>query len=206
MAKRGILFIVSAPSGAGKTTLCNSVLHKCKGLKLSVSHTTRKPRQGEIDGLHYFFVKENIFTEMISRGEFIEWARVHNNLYGTSKNLLEEMVIQGFDVILDIDVQGGKQIKEIFPESVLIFILPPSIDILRERLMNRMSDAENEIIRRLSKARDEIRDYIHYDYVIVNDNIKDAVDLFTSIIIAERSDVARANHEWIAKKFFEVKI
>jgi guanylate kinase len=205
MTEKGILFIVSAPSGAGKTTLCNNAALKCRGVKLSVSYTTRKPRQGEIDGVHYFFVKESVFKEMISKGEFLEWARVHDNLYGTSKSRIDEMVAQGFDVLLDIDVQGGRQIKEKIPESILIFILPPSMEVLKDRLRKRMSDTEDVIIRRLDRAQDEIREYKYYDYVIVNDDLEYAAAQLKSVIAAERASVSRVNHNWIAKNFLQEK-
>lgn len=203
MSGKGILFIISAPSGAGKTTLCREVMQECTGLKASISYTTRKPRQGEIDGVHYFFVNESTFRDLIYRGEFAEWARVHNNFYGTSKSKINEMVELGFDVLLDIDVQGGMQIKKNIPESVLIFILPPSMDVLRKRLIERMSDSRDEINRRIEKAKDEIIEYKNYDYVIVNDKLIDAVRVLKSIIIAERAAISRANHDWIEKNFLK---
>lgn len=206
MQRNGILFIISAPSGAGKTTLCREVIRECTGLKVSISYTTRKPRQGEINGVHYFFVDEATFKTMISNGEFAEWASVHGNLYGTSKSRIDEMVMEGFDVLLDIDVQGGVQVKRDRPESVLIFILPPSIKILKERLIKRMSDSENEIARRMVRARDEISEYKHYDYVIVNETLEDAVLKLKSVIIAERASITRANHEWIARNFLEENV
>lgn len=204
--KKGILFIISAPSGTGKTTLCKEVINKCTGLKASVSYTTRKPREGEIEGVHYFFIQENLFKEMIDNDQFIEWAKVHDHFYGTSKNQIKGVIDQGFDVLLDIDVQGGMQIKQKIPDSVLIFILPPSKEVLKERLTNRMSDAEDEIIRRLGRAADEIREYKNYDYVIVNDRLEDAVDKLKSVIVAERASILRANHNCIIKNFLEEEI
>ncbi len=201
MNRKGILFIISAPSGAGKTTLCSRLQNICSGLKISVSYTTRNPRQGEIDGVHYFFVKEKNFNKMISNGEFAEWAKVHDNLYGTSKGKIDEMVTQGFDVLLDIDVQGGKQIKENIPDSVQIFILPPNMKVLEERLRNRMSDSEDIILRRISRAQVEIEEYKRYDYVIVNNTLDEALFELKSIVLAERAKVSRADHKWIIKNF-----
>ena len=199
--RKGILFIISAPSGAGKTTICHKLIETRPSLRISVSYTTRNPRPGETDGVHYFFVKEDAFNEMVSRGEFAEWARVHENLYGTSKAKIQEMVMQGTDVLLDIDVQGGKIIKEKIPDSVLIFVLPPGMKILEERLRGRMSDSEDVILKRIKRAKDEIREYKHYDYVIVNNILEDAVHEIESIMLAERAKVSRTDHNWIRNNF-----
>lgn len=199
--RKGIMFIISAPSGGGKTTLCNKLRKTCSGLNISVSYTTRNPRQGEIDGVHYFFIKEDVFNDMILADEFLEWARVYRNLYGTSKRKINEILGQGIDVLLDIDVQGGKLLREKIPDSVMIFILPPSLKILEERLKGRMSDSEDKILERIKSAKDEIREYKYYDYVIVNNTIEEAIIQLKSVIFAERSRISRTDHNWIIKNF-----
>lgn len=199
--RKGIVFIISAPSGAGKTTLCHKLLCSCEGLKISVSYTTRQPRGNEAHGIDYFFVSRDEFLRMVEENFFLEWALVHGNLYGTAKNTIDNYILQGFDVLLDIDVQGGRIIKDKIPEAVAIFILPPSMKILEERLRNRMTDCEAEISQRLIKAKDEIREYRYYDYVIVNDVLSDSLLQLRSIIYAERLKVNRADHEWIKEKF-----
>lgn len=201
--KKGSLFVISAPSGAGKTTLCQKLREVVPDLEFSVSYTTRKPRAGEIDSVHYIFVDEDEFREMIAEGEFVEWAQVHGNFYGTSKRRIEDMINEGFDVMLDIDVQGGRQIKEHFPDSILIFVLPPSMDELKKRLTGRMSDAEDVIKKRLKNAIDEIREYKNYDYVIINDAFDDALEEMVAIIIAERVRASRIEEEWIRENFIK---
>lgn len=201
--KRGSLFVISAPSGAGKTTLCQKLREVVPDVKFSVSYTTRKPRAGEVDGVHYSFVDEDEFRAMIAEGEFVEWAQVHGNFYGTSKRSIEDMVNEGFDVILDIDVQGGRQIKEHFPDSILIFVLPPSMDELKRRLTGRMSDAEDVIKKRLKNAIDEIREYKNYDYVIINDAFDDALEEMVAIIIAERVRASKIEETWIRENFIK---
>jgi guanylate kinase len=200
--KKGILFVISAPSGAGKTTLCRNVLENMPDIKFSVSYTTRSPRQGEVDGVHYNFAGNEEFRRMIAGSEFIEWAEVHGNLYGTSRKKIAEMTSAGIDVLLDIDVQGARQVKESLPDSVLIFILPPSFEVLKERLTGRMTDTDEVIEKRLKKAADEIREYKNYDYVIVNYVIENALTELKSIIIAERARASRLDNRLIEKIFF----
>ncbi|MCC6346613.1 MAG: guanylate kinase [Nitrospirales bacterium] len=195
--KRGSLFVVSAPSGAGKTSLCQKLCETVPDIRHSVSYTTRAPRPGEVNGLHYHFVSVEEFRSMIGRGEFIEWAEVFGNWYGTSRQRIEEMMAKGIDVILDIDVQGAKQIRQRFPEGLLIFILPPSLSVLRARLTGRRSDAEEVIDRRLAKARDEMKEYKCYDYVIVNDLFPVALGELSSVVLAERVRITKANLEEI---------
>jgi guanylate kinase len=198
MKKEGLLFVVSAPSGAGKTSLCRAVTDSLENLRHSISYTTRKPRVEEIDGRDYYFVTEDRFREMIRAGDFAEWAEVHSNFYGTSRRVLDGMRGEGIDVILDIDTQGAKQIKTKYDQAVYIFIMPPSLEILEERLRNRKSDHEDEIKKRMLRARDEIRDYIIYDYVIVNRDFERALIELRSIISAERSRTRLIDHVWIS--------
>ncbi len=198
---QGLLFVVSAPSGAGKTSLCRAVTDAVENLTHSVSYTTRKPRPGEIDGRDYFFVSQKRFQEMLQAGDFAESAEVHANLYGTSRRVLDDMVSKGIDVILDIDTQGAKQIKKKFESAVFIFILPPSLDILEERLRNRRSDLEEEIKRRMTRAREEIKDYGMYDYLIVNRDFDHALAELHSIVVAERCRTRLADTEWIKGMF-----
>ena len=155
--------MLSAPSGAGKTTLCQKLLEEMPDMKMSVSYTTRQPRAGEVDGVHYSFIEKERFQTMIADAAFVEWAEVHGNYYGTSRQRVEEICAAGKDVVLDIDVQGARQIRQVFPDSVHIFVLPPSQEVLRQRLEGRMSDAPDVIARRLQKARDEIREYRFYN-------------------------------------------
>jgi len=150
---KGSLFIVSAPSGAGKTTICKKIMKTMDNVKTSVSHTTRKPRLGEVDGEDYLFISEKKFRGMIQKGEFVEWAEVHGNLYGTSRKRLEKIVNNGFDVILDIDTQGAEQIRKTYGSGVFIFILPPSMSELRDRLEKRMSNTKEDMERRLKRAK-----------------------------------------------------
>jgi guanylate kinase len=195
--KEGLLFVVSAPSGAGKTTLCRAVMDTSDNVRHSISFTTRKPRVGEVDGRDYFFTSEKRFREMIDAGDFAEWAEVHSNYYGTSRRVLDGMCGEGIDVILDIDTQGARQIKTKYDRAVFIFVMPPSLEILEERLRNRKSDHENEINKRMKRALDEIRDYTLYDYVIVNRDFERALFELRSIIAAERCRTRMVDHAWI---------
>jgi guanylate kinase len=200
---RGNLFVISAPSGAGKTTLCRMLCETSPNVRHSVSYTTRAPRPGEIHDVHYTFVPMDEFRAMIDKGEFIEWAEVHGNFYGTSRKRIEEMMHAGLDVILDIDVQGARQIREKVPDSTFIFILPPSMDVLKERLTGRMSDSDEVIRIRLKNARDEIREYKNYDYVIVNNTLETALKELISILIAERVKISKVDRDWIDRNFLK---
>lgn len=195
--KQGLLFVVSAPSGAGKTTLCRAITDSLEQLTHSISYATRKPRPGEIDGRDYYFVSQERFQQMIQAGDFAEWAEVHSNLYGTSRRVLDDMIAKGIDVILDIDTQGAKQIKPKYGNAVFIFIMPPSLEILEERLRNRKSDHEDEIRKRMSRAREEIKDYAMYDYIIVNRDFDRALAEIRSVVIAERCRTRLVNSMWI---------
>jgi len=195
--KEGLIFVVSAPSGAGKTSLCRAITDSLENLTHSISYTTRKPRPGEIDGRDYFFVAEDRFRDMIQAGDFAEWAEVHSNLYGTSRRVLDDMVVRGIDVILDIDTQGARQIKTKYDRAVYLFIMPPSLEILEERLRNRKSDKEEEIRKRMRRAQEEIRDYTMYEYIIVNRDFDRALTELRSIITAERCRTRLIEDAWI---------
>jgi len=193
-----LLIVVSAPSGAGKTTICKRLLETSSNLIFSVSMTTRQPRDNEVEGQDYFFVSVNKFKEGIKKGNFIEWAKVYDDYYGTPKKFLEESLISGMDVLLDIDVQGAMNIKKAYPDkTVLIFILPPFLENLKERLTNRMTDSPEEIDKRLSFARGELKNIYKYDYCVINDDIGTTVGKLKSIIIAEKSKVRRVKKEWL---------
>lgn len=197
MARAGLLFVVSAPSGAGKTSLCRAITESTENLTHSVSYTTRKPRPGEIDGRDYFFVSEDRFRTMVREGDFAEWAEVHSHLYGTSRRVLDDMIDKGIDVILDIDTQGAKQVKAKYDHAVFIFIMPPSIEILEERLRSRKSDNEDEIRKRLLRARDEIKDYRQYDYIVVNRDFDRALSELRAVVTAERCRTRLIDRAWI---------
>lgn len=179
------MFIVSAPSGAGKTTLCKEVLNVMATIRHSVSFTTRKPRKGEINNVDYTFITDTEFQKMVKKGEFLEWAEVHGNLYGTSRKRLEAALKSGFHVLLDVDTQGAEQIRRKRTDGIYIFILPPSMETLRKRLEKRKSNTQKDIQRRLRRATEEIRDFNKYDYVIVNDTLKDSLKKLEAIIISE---------------------
>jgi guanylate kinase len=179
---RGNLYILSAPSGSGKTTLLQHLLRSFKDLKFSVSYTTRGPRQGEHDGIDYFFTDRKTFLSMAERGEFLEWAEFNDELYGTRCAFVQEQLDSGNDVILDIDVQGAKQVKSKMPDAKSIFILPPSFSELERRLKSRMLEADDVIRRRLEIAKREIQFYRDYDYVVINDILQNSVLLLESIL------------------------
>jgi guanylate kinase len=189
--RRGTLFVVSAPSGAGKTTLCREMRLRLHDLAYSVSVTTRPPRPGEIDGSDFRFVSEEVFGSMRDRGELAEWATVHGNLYGTPAGPLEAALQDGRDILLDIDTHGAAQLRARYPEAVLVFIVAPSMAELEQRLRERRSDPGTEIARRLERARHEVALWRHYDYLIVNRDVKEAIEQLESIIQAERCRVAR---------------
>lgn len=191
MKREGILYIISAPSGAGKTTLCKEVIDIFPGLRHSVSYTTRQARPGEVSGRDYFFVPKGEFERMVAAGEFAEWAEVHGNLYGTALKTLDGYRTEGVDVVLDIDCQGARQLKERYTGGVFIFILPPSFNELRRRLDFRNSDSAEVIARRVENAAAEIREARWYDYIIVNDVFTKAVEELKSVIVAERCRTAR---------------
>lgn len=184
--RKGTLFIVSAPSGAGKTTLCRAVLEHFGDMGYSISHTTRPPRGKEKDGVDYFFIPKADFLRGISEGRWAEWAEVHDNFYGTARDLLEKRLTRGRDVLLDIDVQGMDQIVRNYPESVTIFIMPPSLEALRTRMETRGTDTQDVIEKRLRNAVLEIAAKDRYQHVIVNDQLPEAVRRMIDIIAARR--------------------
>jgi guanylate kinase len=200
---KGILFVVSGPSGAGKTTLYKKAISVLPHLMHSVSYATRSPRVGEVNGRDYTFINREEFMTMIQKKEFAEWAEIHGELYGTARKRLEEIINSGVDAILDIDVQGAMQLKEKLPGGVYIFVLPPSLEILRERLEQRMANVKEEIEKRLAVALEEMKKYPEYDYVIVNSIFEDAFKELESIIIANRARVEQINSEWIKENFFK---
>ncbi len=183
--------MVSAPSGAGKTTLCREARHLLPDLAYSVSYTTRPPRPGEIAGTDFHFVSEAAFETLREQGAFAEWASVHGNLYGTRASVLEAALAEGRDILLDIDTKGAAQLRRRYPEAVLVFITAPSMAELEQRLRERRSDAAGEISRRLERAREEVTMWRQYDYLIVNRDVKDAVEQLTAIIVAERLRASR---------------
>ena len=184
--RQGIPIVVSAPSGGGKTTLCRRLMENLSGLEFSISHTTRAPRGQEKDGVDYHFVSEAEFKTLIAEDKFLEWAEVHGNYYGSSLEAARKQLSAGRDVLFDIDIQGGYQIKEKMPEAVLIFIVPPSMKVLEERLRGRASDAEEVIQKRLKAAREEIEGAVNYSHWIINDDLDCALDTFSSVVVAGR--------------------
>jgi guanylate kinase len=195
MTKNRLLVVVSAPSGAGKTSLCKGAVASVGQLVHSVSYATRPPRPDEKDGRDYFFISEQEFAKKIEAGEFAEWARVHGHSYGTSRLQLEKHFQEAKDVILDIDVQGAAQLREKYPTGIFIFVLPPNMEKLELRLRLRKTDSEEEIERRLRKAMSEIREYSKYQYLIINDELEVAITALRSIVITERCKVFRADLE-----------
>ncbi len=182
----GHLYIVAAPSGTGKTTLVRLLLENDPGIRLSISYTTRAPRAGEADGREYHFVGVPDFLAKIGTGDFLEWAEVHGNYYGTSKTWIEAEMAAGRDVLLEIDWQGAQQVRKIFPAAIGIFILPPSLAELERRLSGRGTDSAETIARRMAAARDEMRHMAEFDYVIINDDLQQALGDLLSVARASR--------------------
>lgn len=187
----GTLFIVSAPSGTGKTSLVNALVRDTNHLKLSISHTTRKPRPKEIDGYNYHFISEDKFKQMEMAGVFMESAKVFGNFYGTSQDAVQKMLDEGHDVVLEIDWQGAEQIKARFPEAISIFILPPSIEALRNRLDSRGQDSAEVIAHRMEKAIAELQHHHKADYLVVNDDFEEALKSLKAIIKSNRMTTAK---------------
>lgn len=189
----GNLIIVSAPSGAGKTTLVAGALERDNRAQPSISFTSRRPRAGEKRGVHYHFVSRAEFETMIANGDFLEWAEVHGNLYGTSRRAVEETRSAGLDVILTIDIQGAAQARKLFPDAISVFVMPPSLDALAERLENRGTDAAHDRRLRLNSALHEMEQYVNFDYAVINDDLNRAIDELVAIITAERCRTARSH-------------
>ena len=187
----GTLFVVSSPSGGGKGTLIRRVLDTVPNLSYSVSYTTRTPRNGEVNGREYFFVNRETFEAMVRANEFLEWASVHGNLYGTARQQVAFETAAGTDIVLEVDVQGAASIRNLTLDSVSVFILPPSYEILRRRLIARGTDSEEQLALRMKNAPEELRQYACFDYVIINDDVDRAVHQLASIIYSERARCER---------------
>jgi len=200
---KGLLFIVSAPSGAGKTTLVEQLADQTPRLTMSRSYTSRPAREGEIDGVDYNFVSRSAFEQMVGRGEFLEWAEVFGNLYGTRAADTERMLASGCDVVLVIDVQGARKVRQRGIESTTVFVMPPSFEVLEQRLRGRSKDPEEAIQRRLQVAREEVASFAEYDFVVINDELTAAVERLRGIVIAERARLERmrAEAETIVRTF-----
>jgi guanylate kinase len=187
----GQLFVISGPSGAGKSTIVNALRESIGDLGYSISHTSRKPRGTEKDGIEYHFVSRKTFREMIEMGAFVEWAKVYNDYYGTSVSGLNEQVAAGLDILLDLDGQGAKNIKKHFENSVLIYVLPPSLEILEKRLKQRGTDDESVLNSRMEKASGEIKNCVWHDYIIINNDLEKAIGEAQTILISERCRTSR---------------
>jgi guanylate kinase len=186
MSATGTLYIIAAPSGAGKTSLVNGLLESTAKIEVSVSHTTRPARPGERDGVHYYFVSERLFQELIAQGQFLEYARVFDHFYGTTRQAVLQRLQQGIDVILEIDWQGARQVRSLLPESRSIFILPPSRESLRQRLRDRAQDSEEVIHKRMAAAVREMSHYEEFDYLLINDDFTTTLAELRAIFIANR--------------------
>jgi guanylate kinase len=198
LAARGRLIVVSSPSGGGKGTLIRRVLKEMPNLGYSVSYTTRRARTGEVHGQHYFFVEPETFMAMVGEGDFLEWATVHGNLYGTARSQVEHELSEGRDILLEVDVQGAASVRAQVKNAVSIFILPPSFEVLRARLTARGSERPDDLSLRLNNARTEVEHYREFDYVLINDEVERAARLLASIIYAERA--RRERQEYLARR------
>ena len=191
MKKKGMIIIVSAPSGAGKTSICDALIKNDKNIVYSVSTTTRMPRKGEKNGREYFFVSDDEFKKMIRKNMFAEWAKVHNHFYGTSKKILEQTINKGKDILLDIDVQGALKIKKQYKNALMIFITTPTLKILKERLIKRNKDSLDVIKTRIKNAKKELTYVPKYDYLVLNDKLDVSIEDVKSIICAQRLSIKR---------------
>ena len=200
MSKRGILIVISGPSGAGKGTICKALVERDKNLFVSVSATTRAPRKGEIDGVNYHFLTKEDFFDKVNKGEFLEHAEVYGNHYGTLKSNIEELLEAGKNVILEIDIQGALSVKENTKEGIFIFILPPSMEELKNRIVNRGSETKESLLKRFQSAYQEINYISRYNYAVVNDVVEQAVERVENIIFAEECRVSRLD-----KKLFNLE-
>ena len=191
MKNKGMIIIVSAPSGAGKTSICDALIKSDKNIVYSVSTTTRNPRKGEKNGREYFFVSDNEFKNMVKKKMFVEWAKVHDHFYGTSKKVLEQTLSKGKDILLDIDVQGAVKIKKQYKDALMIFITTPTLKILKERLIKRNKDSMDVIKTRVANAKKELTYLPKYDYLILNDKLDESIKNVKSVICAERLSIKR---------------
>ena len=200
MIMTGQIFVFSAPSGAGKSTIAEALMERVDALAYSISHTSRRPRGSEQDGVDYHFVTRSTFRDMIEKNAFLEWAEVHGHLYGTSLTAINAQVSAGFDILMDLDVQGGRNVKDQFPDSVLIFLLPPSLKVLENRLATRGTDDPPVVRKRMVQASEEIKSCSWYDYIVINDDLEKAIDEARSIIVSER---CRRVHrmDWVSAHF-----
>ncbi len=198
MSNKGTLYTVSAPSGAGKTSLVNALLKTISGLHASVSHTTRAMRLGEKEGVDYYFVDQAVFLSLVDEQAFLEHAQVFNHFYGTSQKWVQQTLLGGADVILEIDWQGAAQVRRLLPGCISIFVLPPSLNALEERLKNRGQDASAVIKRRLSAAKEEISHFKEADYLIINDDFSEALDDIGSIILSKRLKLPRQEQKYLS--------
>ncbi|MBT3259625.1 MAG: guanylate kinase [Deltaproteobacteria bacterium] len=196
----GQIFVFSAPSGAGKSTIVEALMERVDALAYSISHTSRRPRGSEQDGVDYHFVTRSTFRDMIEKNAFLEWAEVHGHLYGTSLTAINAQVSAGFDILMDLDVQGGRNVKDQFPDSVLIFLLPPSLKVLENRLATRGTDDPPVVRKRMVQASEEIKSCSWYDYIVINDDLEKAIDEARSIIVSERCRRVR-RMDWVSAHF-----
>jgi guanylate kinase len=186
MSNNALVIIISAPSGTGKTSICRHIFREFPDIRFSVSYTTRRPRPGEVDGRDYHFVTEAAFKEKMQKGEFAEWAENYGNLYGTSRQVIEEIRSRGEDLILDVEPRGARALKELYPDGVFVFVLPPDLAELKKRLQKRGAEDDETRKRRFQKAKDEIREVFWYDYIIVNDRLESAVERLRAVYLAEK--------------------
>ena len=196
---KGTLFILSSPSGGGKTTICQAILRQVPSIKRSISYTTRPARSDELDGSDYHYISEEEFDKMVAEGKFAEWAVVHKNRYGTPAEFLDRNLKEGYDIILTIDVQGARNLKAKYADVVTIFILPPSFAELKERLVGRGTEGEALIGERLKRAKEEVGEALSYDYIIVNEHIDQTIEAVKAVILAERARASRASAQLLAR-------
>ena len=202
---KGLIIVISGPSGAGKGSICSQIIKDMKDTKLSISMTSRKPRPNELDGVDYYFVTKEEFEKRINNNEFLEYAIVHSNEYfGTPKSKIEEYVNNGINVILEIDIQGALKISEKIKDAIFIFIMPPSMDELKNRLLKRNTENKEKILERFKTAYKELNEYKKYNYVVVNDDLKSAINKTESIILAEKCRVDRIEEIYLNSKEEEI--